>query len=117
MEAQTVNVNWFLMSQSETAYTYVGQADVGGSQSFSIDVQVNLPQLDSFGGVFLFIQPVGNFFDFPATDAFVTRVLNIDRSSSRAVIHITRVDSQTGWDMNLQFNLLLINRVTYVETA
>lgn len=112
--AQTININWLLSNDSPTSKTFVGQADVGGSGSFSIDVQINLPvEIDAFGAASLFVQPVGNFPDFPAVDGFATRILSVDLTNQTAVIHITRVDAESGWAMDLRLNLLLIDQKTF----
>lgn len=112
--SQSISVAWFEVSQNPTGYvnTFAGQARVGGSPSFSIDITVNLPQVDYLGQLLLFIEPVGNFFNYPAFDAFVTRVKSIDPASNSAVIHITRADVQTGWSMDLSLSLLLVNHYT-----
>lgn len=107
-----VNMNWFQTSEFEITKTFIGAAQIGSSPTSSINVQVNLPALNALDGTFMVAQPVGT--STPGVEAFSTRVVRITPSPTEgsAIIHITRVDKASSWDMPLQLHLQLTSIVT-----
>lgn len=95
------------------------QANIGNSNSVTKDVTITFPQpfTNPPEGIPFSIIIVANVVLDPAyststyTDSFTVSVANVTNNGFTA--RVTRVDSPSGWDMNLNLNYIAISNTIY----